>query len=107
MKPEIKEMKMKSLIVILSLFVATVAYAETPCGDVNGSGTVTLADAVIIGRALTGDAASQAALTHPENCDVGGVVGCTLEDKDIILGSLVRPTTKVIVQQCLYNDAVH
>ena len=67
------------------LFISIVACAfqasaETPCGDVNGNGTVSSADSVIIKRALNGDANAQAALTRPDNCDVGGQVGCTLED---------------------------
>ncbi len=68
------------------------------CGDVNGDGRVTLADAVIAQRSLLQP--PTATLTKPELCDVGGSAGCTLADAVVIGRALLAPPTAAIHQVC-------
>ena len=68
------------------------------CGDVNGDGRVTLADAVIVQRSLLSP--PTASLASPELCDVGGSAGCTLADAVVIRRALLAPPTATIQQAC-------
>lgn len=68
------------------------------CGDVNGDGSVTIADAVLIQRArLT---PPTAVLAQPQLCDVGGSVGCTLADATVLRRALLAPPTANVTEQC-------
>ncbi len=68
------------------------------CGDVNGDGRVTLADAVLVQRSLLQP--PTATLAHPERCDVGAPAGCSLSDAVIIRRTLLSPPTATISQSC-------
>jgi hypothetical protein len=78
------------------------------CGDVNGDGRVTAADAVVITRAqLTPPTAT---ITRPELCDVGagtpnpGTLDCSLPDAVVIRRALLTPPTATILQTCPAAD---
>jgi len=98
-------------IILFSMMLACVAGATPPtdpkdrlCGDVNGDGAVTLADAIILKRALILGNQPATNLMVTENCDVGGQVGCTAEDGDIILNTLIAPQIEPTIQfQCRFN----
>lgn len=73
------------------------------CGDVNGDGRVTLADAVVITRSLL--APPTATPARPELCDVGGgpspaTQGCTLADAVILRSALIAPPAASIAPDC-------
>jgi len=68
------------------------------CGDVDGSGTITMADAALLLRALSVPPA--ATLPRPALCDVGGSVGCSSADAAILLRALLAPPRASITLQC-------
>lgn len=68
------------------------------CGDVSGDGRVTLADAVIITRALLSP--PTATMSRPERCDVGGSKGCSLADAVSVRRALLSPPTATLQQAC-------
>lgn len=68
------------------------------CGDVNGSGSVTAADAALILRSRA--IPPTAVLARPELCDVGGAQGCTVADAAIVLRALLAPPRASIQQRC-------
>lgn len=68
------------------------------CGDVNGNGRVTTADATLIIRSLLVPPA--AVLLRPDLCDVGGSTGCTTADVVILTRRLLVPPTAVTTQAC-------
>jgi hypothetical protein len=68
------------------------------CGDVNGDGSVTIADASDIARALLSP--PTAALARPALCDVGGGAACTLADAVIVRRALLAPPTASIDARC-------
>jgi len=73
------------------------------CGDVTGDGRVTLADPVVLGRALLQP--PSATMARPELCDVGGGTGpggtrCTLADGVILRRALLSPPSATIAQAC-------
>jgi hypothetical protein len=71
---------------------------ECQCGDVDADGSVTLADAVVISHSLLSP--PRATMARSDLCDVGGSVGCSLEDFWIVLRSILEPQTTVVQQQC-------
>ena len=68
------------------------------CGDVSGDGRVTMADTLMIRRALL--MPPTATLTQPDLCDVGGAPGCSLSDAVIIQRALLSPPTASIQPVC-------
>lgn len=68
------------------------------CGDVDGSGTVGLADAVILLRALA--APPTAVMARPDLCDTGGGPGCSVADAAILLRSLLVPPRATVSRRC-------
>lgn len=68
------------------------------CGDVNGNGRVTLADATLVTRSLL--LPPTATLTRPELCNVAGSTACTLADAAVIRRALLIPPTATIASQC-------
>ncbi len=68
------------------------------CGDVNGDGSVTLADALAIQRAQLSP--PTAVLALPERCDVGGSTGCSLTDALIIRRALLSPPVASVAARC-------
>ncbi len=68
------------------------------CGDVNGSGSVTQADAVVLLRSRLSP--PTATMAHPELCDVGGTVGCSLADAIVVQRAILSPPSASIVPQC-------
>jgi len=68
------------------------------CGDVNGNGFVTTADATIVTRALL--VPPTATMTRPDLCDVGGSSACSTADATIITRALLLPPTATIAQSC-------
>ena len=68
------------------------------CGDVNGSGQISVTDSVIILRSLL--VPPTASQPKPELCDVGGSAGCSLADATIILRGNLSPPTASISQNC-------
>jgi hypothetical protein len=68
------------------------------CGDVNGSGSVTLADAVALSRSML--VPPTGVVTRPELCDVNGIGGCTLSDAVVVRRALLAPATAQILPQC-------
>jgi hypothetical protein len=69
------------------------------CGDLNGDGRVTLADAVVLQRSLLQPPAATPA--RPELCDVGGASGCGLSDAVILRRALLAPPAAVLVPACV------
>jgi hypothetical protein len=69
------------------------------CGDLNGDGRVTLADAVVLQRSLLTPPTATSA--HPERCDVGGASGCGLSDAVIIRRALLAPPTAFLAPACV------
>ena len=67
------------------------------CGDHNGNGVVTAADAAILQRSLL---TPPTATRNPALCDVGGSLGCSIGDATVLKRSLLVPPTATIVQQC-------
>ena len=67
------------------------------CGDVSGDGRVTVADGLMIQRAL-GDAAMP--MPRPDLCDVAATPGCTDLDWFFLLRSLYGSSDAAIRQQC-------
>jgi len=65
------------------------------CGDHNGDGRVTLADAVILQRSFL---VPPTAARSQARCDVGGSAGCSLADAVVLRRTLVATAT--IAQQC-------
>jgi hypothetical protein len=77
------------------------------CGDVNGDGRVTAADATLVTRSLL--VPPTATLARPELCDVGGApspatLGCTLSDAVVIRRALLGPPTATIEPACPAAD---
>ena len=68
------------------------------CGDVNGNGRVTTADATLITRSLL--VPPTAALTRPDLCNVGGTASCTTADAVIVTRALLVPPTAAVGQVC-------
>lgn len=68
------------------------------CGDVNGDGRVTTADAALIQRALL--VPPTATLAHPERCDVGGAAGCSIADATLVRRALLSPPTQILSERC-------
>jgi hypothetical protein len=68
------------------------------CGDVNGDGSVTLTDAILITRSQLVPAT--ATLAKPDLCDVGGAAGCGLADGVIVRRALLSPPTATIQYSC-------
>lgn len=68
------------------------------CGDVNGSGAVTSADALMIRRALL--VPPTATLNLPDLCDVGGSSGCSTGDSLIIRRTLLDPLVTQLESVC-------
>jgi hypothetical protein len=68
------------------------------CGDVNGNGRVTTADATIVTRSLL--VPPTATLTRPDLCNVGGSAGCTTADAVIVARALLVPPTATVQQVC-------
>jgi YD repeat-containing protein len=68
------------------------------CGDVDGDGSVTTADALMIRRALL--VPPTATILHPELCDVIGASDCSSADALAIRRALLAPPTATINQQC-------
>jgi len=68
------------------------------CGDVNGSGRVTLSDATLVLRALLVPPA--ATLAKPELCNVVGSAACTSSDAAVIRRALLVPPTATIGSAC-------
>jgi hypothetical protein len=73
------------------------------CGDANGDGRVTLADAVAIQRSLL--VPPTAVRARPELCDVGGSASpstqdCTLADAVTIRRALLNPPSATLGQVC-------
>jgi hypothetical protein len=66
------------------------------CGDVNGDGRVTTADAAAI-EASVADPRG-AILARPELCDVGGWLRCTAEDAKLLARALETPPTALVAQ---------
>jgi hypothetical protein len=73
------------------------------CGDVNGDGFVTLADATAITRALLSP--PTATLARPELCDVGGALGCSAGDAVVIRRALLAPPTAAVEERCTQPGA--
>lgn len=69
------------------------------CGDLNGDGRVTIADAVVLQRSLLQPPTATPA--RPELCDVGGSTACGLADAVIIRRALLAPPTAVVTQACV------
>jgi hypothetical protein len=70
---------------------------------VNGDGSVTITDAVVIQRSLVQP--PTATQTKPALCDVGGAPSpatqnCTITDAVIIRRALLAPPTAIIQQVC-------
>lgn len=68
------------------------------CGDVNGSGTVGIADAVVLLRSLA--VPPGAVMARPDLCDVGGSPGCSVADAAILLRSLLVPPRATVSRRC-------
>jgi hypothetical protein len=68
------------------------------CGDVNGNGRVTTADATLITRSLL--VPPTATLARPDLCNVGGNSACTTADAVIVTRALLVPPTATIQQVC-------
>jgi uncharacterized repeat protein (TIGR01451 family) len=68
------------------------------CGDVNGNGRVTTADATIVTRSLL--VPPTATLARPDLCNVGGSAGCTTADAVIVTRALLVPPTATVQQVC-------
>ena len=68
------------------------------CGDVNGNGRVTTADATLITRSLL--VPPTATLTRPDLCSVGGSAACTTADAVIVTRALLVPPTANVQQVC-------
>jgi len=68
------------------------------CGDVNGDGLVTLADAAAVQRSLLQP--PTATLAVPALCDVDGNLACTLADAVRLRRALLQPPTATIQQGC-------
>ncbi len=68
------------------------------CGDVNGNGRVTTADAALITRSLL--LPPTATLLNPDHCNVGGSAACTTADAVIVTRSLLVPPTASVQQVC-------
>lgn len=68
------------------------------CGDVNGNGSVTTADATLITRALL--LPPTATLDRPDLCNVGGSAACTTADAVILTRGLLVPPTATVQQSC-------
>jgi hypothetical protein len=68
------------------------------CGDVDGSGRVTIADATLVTRALL--VPPTAFLAHPELCNVGGAASCSAQDAVVIRRALLAPPTATIGSDC-------
>lgn len=68
------------------------------CGDVSGDGRVTIADAVLISRALL--VPPTVDLPHPDRCDVGGSAACTNADAILLRRALLVPATATIRERC-------
>lgn len=68
------------------------------CGDVNGDGFVSIADATILARSLL--TPPTAAMSRPALCDVGGSAGCTLSDAVIVRRALLVPPTASVALRC-------
>lgn len=68
------------------------------CGDVTGDGKVTIADAVVIQRALL--IPPTATQTNPQLCNVGGNPTCSVADAVIIRRANLVPATATVAQVC-------
>jgi len=68
------------------------------CGDVDGNGRATLADAVVIQRALL--VPPTATMSAPELCDADGNGRCTAADAVVVRRALLRPPSARIRQAC-------
>jgi len=68
------------------------------CGDVNGNGRVTTADATLVTRSLL--VPPTAVLAEPQQCNVGGSAACTTADAVIITRALLVPPTAAVQQVC-------
>ena len=68
------------------------------CGDVNGDGRVSLADAVMIRRSLLQPPTSTQ--TRPTLCDVNGSGDCTIADSLVIQRGLLNPPTAWLLPLC-------
>jgi hypothetical protein len=68
------------------------------CGDVNGSGRVTTADATVILRSLL--VPPTVVPASPQLCDVGGSASCTTADAVIVTRALLVPPTASVQQVC-------
>ncbi len=68
------------------------------CGDVNGNGRVTTADATLVTRSLL--VPPTATLAQPALCDVGGTTACSTADATILTRALLVPPTATISQAC-------
>ncbi len=73
------------------------------CGDVNGNGRVTTADAALITRSLL--APPTATLARPDLCDVNDNGACSTADAVITTRSLLVPPTTTIQQGCPASQA--
>lgn len=73
------------------------------CGDVDGSGAVGLADAVVLLRSLA--VPPLAAMARPDLCDVGGSAGCSAADAAILLRSLLVPARATRSRRCATGAA--
>jgi hypothetical protein len=71
---------------------------ECQCGDVNGNGSVTLSDSLIIRYSLVTPPLTT--MARPDLCDVGSSPGCTLTDATIVRWAQVTPPAATIQQVC-------
>jgi hypothetical protein len=69
------------------------------CGDLNGDGRISIADAVVLQRSLLQPPAATPA--RPDLCDVGGSAGCGLPDAIILRRALLSPPTAFITPACV------
>jgi len=71
---------------------------DCQCGDANGNGSVTVADAALIQRSLLRP--PTASMAKPNLCDVGGSKGCTPSDAAIVMRALLSPPRAQVTDQC-------
>lgn len=71
---------------------------ECQCGDVDADGRVTSTDGAIILRSFV--VPPTVTMTRTDLCDVGGSLGCSVQDYAIVLKSQSRPPAATIYQQC-------
>ena len=69
------------------------------CGDLNGDGRLSIADAVVLQRSLLQPPTATPA--RPDLCDVGGSAGCSLPDAIILRRALLSPATAFITPACV------